>query len=103
MKITENLYTPQEVRGEPRIPFATNTRLIAMTPAQVGALEDLLDLLVDGYMLHDVATHFACSEANTFAEFLRAFGHGDLADSFVESHAEDDDEGDPHHPDYTEE
>lgn len=64
---------------------------------QHSAAQDLADLMRDGYMMWDLADKLTCHEAETFADFMRAF---DLpADSFLVAHAEGDDDGDTHYVD----
>ncbi|MER7063921.1 hypothetical protein [Streptomyces albidoflavus] len=51
----------------------------------------------DGYTADDVAARFTCIEIEALAELLKALGRPDLADTWIEAHALDDDKGDAHY------
>lgn len=51
----------------------------------------------DGYVAGDVGTALNCGEVEALAALLTALGHPDLAATWIECHAEGDDEGDSHY------
>lgn len=56
----------------------------------------------EGGPLRDIAGSLTCTEAEALADLLHSFGFELAAERFIEDHAESDDEGDMHHPDYVE-
>ncbi|WP_051828564.1 hypothetical protein [Streptomyces bicolor] len=44
----------------------------------------------------DVATSLGCTEVDTLADLLRAFGAEQAADEWIDAHAEDDEPNDAH-------
>ncbi len=58
---------------------------------------DLANLFDDGMLASHVADKLTCSEVESLAEFFRAVDHPQVADLWVECHAEGDDEGDLHY------
>ncbi|MFF3692014.1 hypothetical protein [Streptomyces sp. NPDC002221] len=62
------------------------------------AVCEFASLFNDGMLASHVAERFTCSEAEGIAEFFRAVEHPDVADLWLECHAEgDDDEDDLHY------
>ena len=51
----------------------------------------------DPMLMWELATKLTCSEAETFASFMAAFGGDDYAAAFLEAHATSDEEGDLHY------
>ena len=64
-------------------------------------LKDLLETL--DYFFLDNATGLTCGEVEVIADAYREVGRGGMADELIKWHADGDDEGDLHHPDYQEE
>lgn len=56
---------------------------------------DVIDHVHEAFCDH--ATSFSCGEIEMIAELYRAWGHDDMADSIIRSHADGDDEGDDHY------
>lgn len=50
----------------------------------------------DGYCAYDVGTALNCGEADALADLLAALGAPNLADTWIDAHAQGDDEGDSH-------
>ncbi|MGR6922578.1 hypothetical protein ACU635_50705 [[Actinomadura] parvosata] len=55
----------------------------------------------DYYCAHDVATTLNCGEVNALAELLAAMDEPDLAATWIDAHADGDDEGDMHYRERT--
>ncbi|MDX3110153.1 hypothetical protein [Nonomuraea angiospora] len=51
----------------------------------------------DSYCAYDVAVRLNCGEVEALANLFTALGSPDLAATWIDAHAEDDDEGDLHH------
>ena len=51
----------------------------------------------DGYVADDVGTSLNCGEVEALAALLEALGHPDLAQAWIDAHADGDDEGDFHY------
>lgn len=67
-----------------------------LTPRQAQAVQDLAD--IDVHTWHDIGPELTCNEAETFAEFLQAFGRDRQASILRSAHASgDDDPTDQHH------
>lgn|GEM_PF-5343400 len=64
--------------------------------ARAGASIDAL-LIQDIHLWCDLGSRLSCSEAEAFAEFLRAHGESASADGLMQSHADEDREGDDHY------
>lgn len=67
------------------------------TGAALIAAESLANALADGEIASEVGTALTCGEADTLADFFRAFGYNQAADTWIRAHAEGDDEGDEHY------
>ncbi len=62
------------------------------TLARAQAIQNLLDLHPE--YLHDIGPHLTCEETDAWAEFFRTHDRADLADTLLEGHAREDEEGD---------
>lgn len=61
------------------------------------AVARMAEVLGDAMTAGDTGGHFSCGEAEALADVLRAAGHTDAADEWIEGHAGADDEGDDHY------
>lgn len=55
------------------------------------------DCFSDPVLMWELATKLTCGEAETFANFMAAFGGDDYAARFLDAHAETDEHGDLHY------
>lgn len=54
------------------------------------------ELFADGEIADEVGTKLTCTEVETLADCLRAFGYDQAAQTWIDCHAEGDDCGDQH-------
>jgi hypothetical protein len=77
--------------------------VFAATAQHAGLFAGLEAEVVDAvYVLHpallDLAEHFTCTEAEAVATILRTVRCEEVAEAFLDAHAEGDEEGDDHWP-----
>ncbi|MGW0682892.1 hypothetical protein ACWD2L_05960 [Streptomyces sp. NPDC002754] len=51
----------------------------------------------DAWTLNDIGPHLTCTEVEVMAEVFRVSGYESSADTLIEGHAREDDEGDEHY------
>ncbi|MFI9558852.1 hypothetical protein [Nonomuraea endophytica] len=67
-----------------------------------GEIADAFTDAWNGYLADDVGTALSCGETNALADLLTAFGHPNLAATWIHAHSQGDDEGDSHYnPDWS--
>ncbi|MEU4726519.1 hypothetical protein AB0G06_43570 [Nonomuraea dietziae] len=71
----------------------STTNLAALPSALVG----LANVFGDGMFASDNGGHFSCNEADAVATLLVVSGHRDAAITWLEAHAEDDEDESDHH------
>jgi hypothetical protein len=66
-------------------------------------IENFITVWGDSFLAHDVGPKLTCIEAEALASLFTSFGRADVAERWIEGHAEgDDDEDDSHYKGETE-